>query len=161
VRFEINWISNRVWKWLSNYAILFGGHIHNIVFLSASRFDFKNANINDDNYEKIKEENLPDVVSVDFFITSVKDVISCLIFRLHFAANVACCLYVCLFNKFNGHLFFLLKLMQLMHCQFSVMHAITMWTDLSFCSIKAIGHQCVLKFKQEAQLLLGWPTVLS
>jgi len=31
------------------------------------RFDLKNANINDDNCEKMKDENLPDVVSVVSF----------------------------------------------------------------------------------------------
>ena len=35
-----------------------------VLFLFGCRFDLKNANINDDNCEKMKDDNLPDVVSI-------------------------------------------------------------------------------------------------
>ena len=38
-----------------------------VLYLFGYRFDLKNANVNDDNCEKMKDDNLPDVVSVVSF----------------------------------------------------------------------------------------------
>ena len=52
---------------VSTDILLFFFYFIVLLFLLDCRFDLKNANINDDNCEKMKDENLPDVVSVVFF----------------------------------------------------------------------------------------------